>query len=126
MIIKRLAVFSSVGFLATGIHAFALWMLLSLGYSLWISNALGFLCAFLVSFVLQQRFTFRDRLRGKALSSRAGSIIFIANLLLSLMLAAAQTPLYFLLPLMPAVINFLMYYWLSGMPQFRRDRVPGL
>lgn len=120
MIIRRLGAFSCVGVLATGIHLSVMWLLLTLDNSLWISNSLGFLCAFSASFALQQRFAFRDRLQGKVLSSRAGLIIFIVNLALSMLLAVVRTPLFFLLPLMPAVINFMMYYWLSGMPQFRR------
>lgn len=125
MTIRRLILFSFVGLFATVVHASASWNLLRFGHPLWISNAVGFLCAFLVSFVLQQRFTFGDRLRGKTLSSRDGLAIFAINLFFSLIFSTIRTPLSFLLPLMPAMVNFVMYYWLSGLPQFRGDNNPG-
>lgn len=84
-----------------------------------LANTGGFLLGFLVSFTLQQRFTFQDRLQGARLSVLAGVLMFMVNLALSYGLGALlPATLRIGLPLMPAAINYLLYNRMSSMAVF--------
>ena len=79
------------------------------------ANPLAFSLAFFVSFFLQQRVTFSDRLHGKKLNGFAALIIFMANIILSGLLGLFADLRYsFLLPLAPAAVNYSFYYIFSG------------
>lgn len=120
MILNRLASFASVGVLATLVHAGILLAITGKGHAAWIANPLGFLGGFLVSFTLQQRLTFRDRLAGSVLSHQAGILVFAINLIMSAAIARLSGGFLIMLPLLPAVVNYTLYYYLSGKPRFRR------
>lgn len=120
MIWNRLASFASVGVFATLVHSAILVVVTSIGHATWIANPLGFLGGFLVSFTLQQRLTFRDRLAGSVLTQQAGILIFMINLILSAVLAPLSGRFLIVLPLLPALVNYCLYFSLSGMPRFRR------
>jgi len=118
----RLLRFGSVGLVSTAIHALCLLLLSSLttlGGGL--ANVVSFMIAFAFSFKAQQVFTFRDRLGKQQLNLMAMATFFIFNV------AAAMTLGIFLhgtsralLPLIPAAINYILFYVTSGLPRFRR------
>jgi putative flippase GtrA len=117
---NRLASFISVGVFATLVHASILVVITGSGHAAWIANPLGFLGGFLASFTLQQRLTFRDRLAGSVLTPQAGILIFMVNLVLSAVIAPLSGRFLIMLPLLPALVNYCLYFSLSGMPRFRR------
>lgn len=118
----RILRFGSVGLVSTAIHAVCLLLfssLTTLGGGL--ANVVGFVIAFAFSFKAQQGFTFRDRLGKQQLNLMAMAIIFVFNI------AAAMTLGNFLhgrnrvmLPLIPAAINYILFYVTSGLPRFRQ------
>ena len=127
-LLARLGSYSLVGVLATAVHGMSLLLLAEAMLPAAIANTGGFLLGFLVSFTLQQRFTFQDRLQGARLSVLAGVLMFTANLALSYGVGAlVPAALRIGLPLMPAVINYLLYNSMSSMELFRaRPRRPHL
>lgn len=102
--------------MSTLTHYICLYLIIFLGASVWAANVLAFSIAFIVSFILQQRFTFSDRLQGKRLNALAALIIFAANIIAAGVLGLfADLEFSFLLPLAPAAINYSLYYLFSGL-----------
>jgi putative flippase GtrA len=118
-LLARLGSYSLVGVLATAVHGISLLILSEAMLPTALANTGGFLLGFLVSFTLQQRFTFQDRLQGARLSVLAGVLMFTVNLSLSYAFGALlPAALRIGLPLMPAAINFLLYNRMSSMAVF--------
>lgn len=116
----RLVRFGSVGVLATLVHSAVLALLITLGSGRAEANLIGFLVAFAVSVSGQQRFTFNDRLQGKRLNAFGVLILFVVNAAAAFALGSkASGGLVVLLPLLPALINYLLLHLLSGDPRFR-------
>lgn len=118
----RVLRFGSVGLVSTAIHAgclIVLSSLTSLGGGL--ANGVSFVIAFAFSFKAQQVFTFRDRLGKQQLNLLALSVLFIVNIVAALVLGILLHGRYrALLPLVPAAINYVLFYVTSGLPQFRQ------
>lgn len=117
----RLARFGSVGVVATLVHSAILLLLQAgLGRSAGEANLAGFLVAFVVSMAGQQRFTFQDRLQGRRLNSLGLLILFLINAAAAFSLGSiARGGWLVMLPLLPAVINYLLLHLFSGHPRFR-------
>lgn len=117
----RLARFGSVGAVATLVHGGVLALLQSgLGRSGGEANLGGFLVAFAVSMAGQQRFTFQDRLQGKRLNALGLVILFLTNAAAAYTLGSlARGGWVVALPLLPALINYVLLYLLCGHPRFR-------
>ncbi|MCS5691570.1 GtrA family protein [Cyanobium sp. FGCU-6] len=118
----RLSRFCSVGVIATLIHAGIL-SLLQAGFDLPRpdANLMAFVVAFVVSMAGQQRFTFNDRLRGKRLNANGLVILFLVNATAAFGLGSvARGGSVILLPVLPAVINYVLLYLFSGSSRFRR------
>lgn len=118
---QRIARFGAVGILATAVHA-AILTLLKIGFQISTgpANLLGFLVAFSVSMYGQQRFTFNDRLRGQRINTLGLTILFLINGLAALLLGhLAKAGWVVLLPILPALINYLLLYTFSGSSLFR-------
>jgi putative flippase GtrA len=121
MLQHRLARFGIVGIAATLVHATTLILLKTL-FQLGTgpANLLGFLVSFTVSMYGQQRFTFKDRLQGKTLNGFGICILFLINALAALGLGSATKGNWLiLLPLVPALINYVLLYIFSGSRHFR-------
>jgi putative flippase GtrA len=117
----RIARFGAVGILATAVHA-AILTLLKIGFQISTgpANLIGFLVAFSVSMYGQQRFTFNDRLRGQRINNLGLTILFLINALAALLLGhLAKAGWVVLLPILPAVVNYLLLYTFSGSSLFR-------
>jgi hypothetical protein len=68
----------------------------------------------------QQRFTFNDRLQGQRINTFGLTILFLINASAALLLGhLAKAGWVVLLPILPAVINYLLLYTFSGSPIFR-------
>ncbi len=110
-----------VGLVATAIHSaclFSLYSFTALGGG--IANLISFLIAFAFSFKVQQAFTFKDRLGSQQLNLAALTLIFFFNAGAALTLGSLlQGRLRALLPLLPAAINYVLFYVTSGMTLFR-------
>jgi putative flippase GtrA len=119
---RRILRFGSVGLVSTGIHAACLILLsslTSLGGGL--ANVISFVIAFAFSFKAQQVFTFSDRLGKQQLNLLAMAVLFVFNIVAAMALGAFLHDRYrVLLPLVPAVINYVLFYVTSGLPQFRQ------
>jgi putative flippase GtrA len=117
----RLARFGSVGVVATLVHASLLaLLLLGLERSRGEANLIAFLAAFAVSMLGQQRYTFQDRLQGRRINSLGLLILFLINASAAFGLGSlARGGLLLLLPLLPALINYVLLYVFSGNPRFR-------
>jgi len=118
---RRLTRFCSVGVIATLIHAGIL-SLLQTGFDLprAEANLIGFVVAFTVSMAGQQRFTFNDRLQGKHVNALGLLILFVVNAVAAFGLGSlAKGGLVIVLPLLPAVINYVLLYMFSGNSLFR-------
>jgi len=117
----RIARFGAVGILATAVHAAILTLLkIGLQISTGPANLIGFLVAFSVSMYGQQRFTFNDRLRGQRINNLGLTILFLINALAALLLGhLAKAGWVVLLPILPAVMNYLLLYTFSGSSLFR-------
>lgn len=103
-------------------HAGSLHALGLIQMPIYIANSVGFALGFLASFSLQQRYTFEDRLQGRRLNSKAGWTLFIINLVIaSLAGAIGGRRLITALPIMPAIVNYLAYYYMTGSRFFARD-----
>ena len=86
-----------------------------------VANLLSFVIAFAFSFKAQQAFTFRDRLGTQQLNALALIVIFIFNLGAAGALGSMLEGKYrALLPLVPAAINYGLFYLTSGLPLFRQ------
>ncbi|MCP9842082.1 GtrA family protein [Synechococcus sp. J7-Johnson] len=110
---NRLCRFAVVGISSTFIHAVVLYIFLGMEFG-WLSNLAGFLSAFVFSFVMQQRFTFADKLAGKRLNSLAATSIFSINAVAASCLGILpQGSITFLLPIVPAMINYILYSIMS-------------
>ncbi|KEF41184.1 MAG: hypothetical protein ER33_12855 [Cyanobium sp. CACIAM 14] len=84
------------------------------------ANLLSFLIAFAFSFKAQQVFTFKDRLGTQQLNLSALILIFLFNAGAALTLGALlQGRSRLLLPLLPAAINYVLFYVTSGLALFR-------
>jgi len=121
MLQHRLARFGIVGVAATLVHATTL-TLLKILFQLGTgpANLLGFMVSFGVSMYGQQRFTFNDRLQGKTLNGFGLFILFLINALAALGLGSATKGGWVvMLPLLPAVINYVLLYMFSGSRYFR-------
>jgi putative flippase GtrA len=117
----RIARFGAVGLVSTAVHAAILTVLkIGLQISTGPANLIGFLVAFGVSMYGQQRFTFNDRLKGQRINNIGLTILFVINALAALLLGhLAKAGWVALLPILPAVINYLLLYTFSGSPLFR-------
>ncbi|MFZ9753147.1 MAG: GtrA family protein [Cyanobium sp.] len=116
----RLARFGSVGVVATLVHASLLALLLGLQRSQGEANLIAFLAAFAVSMLGQQRYTFQDRLQGRRINSLGLLILFLINASAAFGLGSlARGGLLLLLPLLPALINYVLLYVFSGNSRFR-------
>jgi putative flippase GtrA len=117
----RIARFGAVGIASTAVHAAILTMLkIGLHIGTGPANLIGFLAAFGVSMYGQQRFTFNDRLQGQRINNFGLSILFIMNAFAALLLGhLAKAGWVVMLPILPAVINYLLLYRFSGSPLFR-------
>lgn len=118
----RLSRFCSVGVIATLVHGGVL-SLLQAGLALPRSDAnlMAFVVAFVVSMAGQQRFSFNDRLQGKRLSANGLVILFLINAAAAFGLGSvAKGGFVILLPVLPAVINYVLLYLFSGSDRFRR------
>jgi putative flippase GtrA len=106
---------------ATLVHASLLaLLLLGLERSRGEANLIAFLAAFAVSMLGQQRYTFQDRLQGRRINSLGLLILFLINASAAFGLGSlARGGLLLLLPLLPALINYVLLYVFSGNPRFR-------
>jgi putative flippase GtrA len=117
----RIARFGAVGIASTAVHA-AILTTLKIGLQIGTgpANLVGFLAAFGVSMYGQQRFTFNDRLQGQRINTFGLTILFLINASAALLLGqVAKAGWVVLLPILPAVINYLLLYTFSGSPIFR-------
>ena len=117
----RIARFGAVGIASTAVHA-AILTTLKIGLQIGTgpANLVGFLAAFGVSMYGQQRFTFNDRLQGQRINTVGLAILFLINALAALLLGElAKAGWVVLLPILPAVINYVLLYMFSGSPLFR-------
>jgi len=117
----RFARFSAVGIASTAVHA-AILTTLKIGLQIGTgpANLVGFLAAFGVSMYGQQRFTFNDRLQGQRINTVGLAILFLINALAALLLGQiAKAGWVIMLPILPAVINYLLLYLFSGSAPFR-------
>jgi putative flippase GtrA len=117
----RIARFGAVGIVSTAVHA-AILTTLKIGLQIGTgpANLVGFLVAFGVSMYGQQRYTFNDRLQGQRINTVGLTILFLINALAALLLGhLAKAGWVVLLPIMPAVINYLLLYTFSGSSLFR-------
>jgi putative flippase GtrA len=117
----RIARFGAVGIVSTAVHA-AILSILKIGFQIGTgpANLVGFLAAFGVSMYGQQRFTFNDRLQGQRINTIGLTILFLINALAALLLGhLAKAGWVVLLPILPAVINYLLLYTFSGSSLFR-------
>jgi putative flippase GtrA len=117
----RIARFGAVGIASTAVHA-AILTTLKIGLQIGTgpANLVGFLAAFGVSMYGQQRFTFNDRLQGQRINTFGLTILFLINASAALLLGhLAKAGWVVLLPILPAVINYLLLYTFSGSPIFR-------
>ena len=117
----RFARFGAVGIASTAVHA-AILTTLKIGLQIGTgpANLLGFLAAFGVSMYGQQRFTFNDRLQGQRINTVGLAILFLINALAALLLGQiAKAGWVIMLPILPAVINYLLLYLFSGSAPFR-------
>jgi putative flippase GtrA len=119
---QRIARFGAVGILAMAVHAA---ILTALKFGLQIStgpaNLISFIIAFTVSMYGQQRFTFNDRLQGQRINNFGLSILFLINASAALLLGhLAKAGWVVMLPILPAVINYLLLYVFTGSTLLRR------
>jgi len=117
----RVARFGAVGIVSTAVHA-AILTSLKIGLQIGTgpANLVGFLVAFGVSMYGQQRYTFNDRLQGQRINPIGLTILFLINALAALLLGhLAKAGWVLLLPILPAVINYLLLYTFSGSSLFR-------
>jgi putative flippase GtrA len=117
----RFARFGAVGIASTAVHA-AILTTLKIGLQIGTgpANLVGFLAAFGVSMYGQQRFTFNDRLQGQRINTVGLAILFLINALAALLLGQiAKAGWVIMLPILPAVINYLLLYLFSGSAPFR-------
>ena len=117
----RIARFGAVGIVSTAVHA-AILTTLKIGLQIGTgpANLIGFLVAFGVSMYGQQRYTFNDRLQGQRINTVGLTILFLINALAALLLGhLANAGWVVLLPILPAVINYLLLYTFSGSSLFR-------
>lgn len=83
------------------------------------ANLIGFLVAFAVSMTGQQRFTFQDRLEGRRLNGLGLLILFLINAAAAFWLGmVAKGWMVLVLPLLPALINYILLYAFSGSRTF--------
>ena len=117
----RIARFGAVGIASTAVHAAILTTLkICLQIGTGPANLVGFLAAFGVSMYGQQRFTFNDRLQGQRINTVGLAILFLINALAALLLGhLTKAEWVVLLPILPAVINYLLLYIFCGSPLFR-------
>jgi putative flippase GtrA len=117
----RIARFGAVGIVSTAVHA-AILTTLNIGPQIGTgaANLAGFLVAFGVSMYGQQRYTFNDRLQGQRINPIGLTILFLINALAALLLGhLAKAGWVLLLPILPAMINYLLLYTFSGSSLFR-------
>ena len=117
----RIARFGAVGIVSTAVHA-AILTTLKIGLQIGTgpANLVGFLVAFGVSMYGQQRYTFNDRLQGQRINPVGLTILFLINASAALLLGhLAKAGWVVLLPILPAVINYLLLYTFSGSSLFR-------
>jgi len=82
--IRRIAIFGTVGSIAFGVHFGVVVMLVTKNLAPLLANVVGFLCAFGVSFVGHNQYTFpesggRDRMRALHRFLRVAVLGFIVN-----------------------------------------------
>lgn len=120
-LIGRLSRFISIGIISTLVHYLALGLFLWMNLELWVANLIAFTLAFMFSFSWQQRYTFRDRLGSNfSLNQKAAFVMFSLNLVFSgISGKLVQQPFSFILPLVPAFVNYCSYYYLSGLKLFK-------
>jgi putative flippase GtrA len=120
----RIARFGVVGIISTAVHA-AILTTLKIGFQIGTgpANLAGFLVAFGVSMYGQQRFTFKDRLQGQRINNLGLTILFLVNAIAALLLGyLAKAGWVMILPILPAMINYLLLYVFTGSSIFRGRR----
>lgn len=118
----RIARFGAVGIVSTTVHAATL-AILKVGLQIGTgpANLIGFLVAFGMSMAGQQRFTFNDRLQGQRINTLGLTILLLINALAALLLGhLAKAGWVVILPIVPALINYVLLYMFSGSAIFRR------
>ncbi len=118
---RRIASFVSVGVIATLVHAGTLTLLQAgLDRPRGEANLIGFVVAFAFSMAGQQRFTFNDRLQGKHLNALGLLVLFVINSVAAFSLGSlANGGFVVVLPVIPAMINYVLLYVFSGNSLFR-------
>ena len=118
----RILRFGLVGVFATVVHYGCL-LVLAFYLPLWLANSIAFTISFFVSFVLQQRYTFLDRLGSNYLNLNAGLLVFSLNVISAAIAGLLIKGKYaLLLPLMPSVINYCLFYYLPSLKIFIRSK----
>ena len=118
----RVCRFSLVGIISTVTH-YGLLLFLALYLPIWLANSVAFSISFMVSFVLQQRYTFFDRLGDNKLNLNAAIIVFIANIACAAIVGLFVSGKHLLLlPLLPALVNFSLFYYLPELKSFVRTK----
>jgi putative flippase GtrA len=116
----RLIRYGAVGILATAVHGLCLLLLTSaaaLGGG--VANFTSFVIAFTVSIQAQQRFTFNDRLGDQQLNTLAVLLLFLINAILAATLGSIAVGIWrVLLPLVPAMVNYILLYVATGLQMF--------
>lgn len=122
-LLQRLGRFSIVGLFSTAIHGLLLAALVFFTNVIWAANLLGFLGAFLFSFLVQQRISFDDLLNGRSLNRTAFLILLTTNSILAVGLGSlAGNTTVFLLPIVPAMVNYTLFRFFSTSRFFTRLR----
>lgn len=118
---RRLGRFCGVGVIATLVHIIMLTLLqVVIHWPRAEANLVAFLVAFVVSITGQQRYTFNDRLQGKHLNAFGLIILLVVNAMAAFALGVmAKGGLVIVLPLLPAMINYVLLYLFSGSTLFR-------
>jgi putative flippase GtrA len=121
-LLKRISKFGVVGIVSTGIHLLVLMSVVHLALlPQGLANLSAFIVAFLFSTSAQQSFTFQDRLAGQKLKNRSLLILFIINSILAYALGShIQKPFLVMLVFVPSIVNFSLYHFFSGHPDFKR------
>lgn len=122
MLLKRVCKFGVVGIVSTGIHLLVLISIIRLALlPQGLANLSAFVVAFLFSTTAQQSFTFQDRLAGQKLKTRSLLILFLVNSILAFALGShIQKPFLLALAFVPSIVNFSLFHFFSGHPDFKR------
>jgi putative flippase GtrA len=116
----RLFRYGAVGILATAVHRLCLLLLTSVAaVGGGVANFTSFVIAFTVSIQAQQRFTFSDRLGDRQLNALAVLLLFLINAMLAATLGSIAVGIWrVMLPLVPAMLNYILLYVATGLRMF--------